>query len=109
MIVDGKKLTPKQLTVVKTIVDKVVENDGTGMNEPVVRWMHVARMSSKPSCLMIETVVAPKSYSWDDESVLRTIFVGGRGGVELMNPADENLKGKIKDLEKAISTPVSKL
>ena len=109
MIVDGKKLTPKQLTVVNTIRDKVVENDGTGMDEPVVRHLHVARMSTKPSCLMIETVVAPKSYSWADESVLRTIFVGGRGGVELMNPADENLKGKIKDLEKAISTPVSKL
>ena len=109
MIVNGKKLTPKQLTVVKTIVDGVVESDGIGMDEPVVRWMHVARMSSKPSCLMIETVVGSKSYSSGSGSVLRTIFVGGRGAVELMNPADENLKGKIKDLEKAISTPVSKL
>ena len=107
MIVEKKKLTPKQLNVVEALKERVIEVDGKDMTDPVMA-IYVSRMHSKPGCLIVEMVVGQGIHA-SENSVLRTVFVGERGGVELMNPADVNLRGKIKDLEGVISTPVSKL
>jgi hypothetical protein len=107
MIVENKKLTPKQVNVVEALKERVIEVDGKDMTDPVMA-IHISRMHSKPGCLIVEMVVGQGIHASDD-STLRLIFIGERGGVELMNPADVNLRGKIKDLEGVISTPISKL
>ena len=106
---EGRKLTPKQISVIKALKDKILENDGEGIDNPTFRSFHLSRFKSNPGVLMLETMVGSKSFSSSDEASLRMVAIGERGGVELVNPSDEKLRGKIKDLAKVATTPVPKV
>jgi len=102
----GVPVTPSQLKTIESLHEQVITNHG---DEFEYKRFEVYPFASN-SMLEVVIEVGKVNESGMDAITnrsIRQIFVGERGGCELVNPADPEKRGKIKGLNESATAPTA--
>jgi hypothetical protein len=101
---EGVSVTPSQLKTLAALKEQILVHHGEGYEYK--RFEVFPFSSARIVEVLIEvgkTDESPAEYIWD--RTVRQIFVGERGGCELINSADREKSGKIKGLRECVISP----
>lgn len=100
---EGVVVTPSQLKTLEALKEQILVHHGDGYE---YKRFEVFPFSSARIVEVLSEVgkidETPAEYIWD--RTVRQIFVGERGGCELINPEDPERRGKIKGLQECVAT-----
>ena len=100
----GVECTPSQLKAIRSLHERVLAHHGEGFE---YKRFEVHPFTSNRAIEVFIEVGKVEETGMDAifNRDVRQVFIGERGGCELVNPADPEKKGKIKKLDECVTEP----